>query len=181
MDARNDNIMEERKDDVMSQMREKQGTRGQGQERSPQQTTKGSANQERPLKNASELGEHSSTDQLNLQERLELPHTTVHHVAHVESKVIDPPSTAIIEESHAGDDKNKAAGKFGHRSLAGEKKSLSIKPITVQIFQIPEQLQERRTVEAAATPEELKGRAPHQGPVASLGLGLKGSPKQFHP
>ena len=180
MDARNDNNREEQKDDVVSQMRENQGSismiSGQGQERSPQQTIKGSVILEQPLKNASELGEHSSTDQLNLPERLE----TIHHVAHVESKVIDPRPTAIIEENHSEEDKNKAAGKPGQRSLAGEKKSLSIKPITVQIFQIPDQMQERRTVEVAATSEELKGRVPHRGPVVNIGLGLKGSSKQCH-
>lgn len=176
MNAPNDHNEDEERDDVMSQTRENQGSPGRGKESDPRQTITGTEMLSQPLRNASELGEHSSTDQLNLPERLE----TIHHMAHVESKVIVPQSIARIEENHAGDEKNKAAGRFGHRSLAGDKKPLGLKPITVQIFQIPDQMQEKRTVEVVATSEELKARVPRQGLVVNIGLGPKGSFKQLH-
>ena len=85
--------------------------------------------QKQPLKNASEMEEHSSTDLL-LPGRLE--------TTNVESKVMGNPSIAIVEESQSDEEDKKPKRKAGRRVHAGDKKPIGIKPITVQIFQIPD-------------------------------------------
>ena len=177
MDAKDNDKHEE----ILSQTRDNEGSRAtEGEDQGSQEGEKEDGEeqmaQKQPLKNASEMEEHSSTDLL-LPGRLE--------TTNVESKVMGDPSIAIIEECHSDEEAKKPQRKAGRRQHAGDKKPIGIKPITVQIFQIPDQLHQKRAVETAGWREEAKTKValptPNAGQGVHIGQGSKGDHKGWKP